>query len=291
MSPEQVSGQKVDGRSDIFALGAVFYEMLVGRPPFVGDDINAVFYQVLHGAPPLPSSFIPELPHGFDRIVARALAKSPDKRYQSATEMAAALRKYRRIARIAQKEQLEASTTRLTSGPGDATVLITKAPEAARPVAPPRRARTLGYAIPLLVVAVIGGWLAFGSLQPTSKASPQVASVQPAEVQPVPLPAQFEAPSAGAVAPAPDAVAAEASPDAKATEARPVGVGRIRLAIAPWGEVYVDGKAAGVSPPLREIRLTAGQHKIEIRNGKFAPHRQTVDLAGDESLRIKHKFE
>lgn len=75
MSPEQVSGQKADGRSDIFSLGAVFYEMLVGRPPFVGDDLDAVLYQVLNGAPPLPSTFIPNLSRGFDRIVARALAK------------------------------------------------------------------------------------------------------------------------------------------------------------------------------------------------------------------------
>ena len=67
--------------------------------------------------------------------------------------------------------------------------------------------------------------------------------------------------------------------------------GRIRLAIAPWGEVYVDGKKAGVSPPLTELRLPAGKHSIEIRNGSFPSRRQSVDLAPDASLRIKHKFE
>ena len=66
--------------------------------------------------------------------------------------------------------------------------------------------------------------------------------------------------------------------------------GRVRLAISPWGEVHVDGKMLGVSPPLNEIRLPAGKHRIEIRNGDFAPHRQNIDLAGDASLRIKHKF-
>ncbi|WP_265946313.1 PEGA domain-containing protein [Dechloromonas sp. A34] len=69
------------------------------------------------------------------------------------------------------------------------------------------------------------------------------------------------------------------------------GEARLRLAIAPWGEVYVDGKLAGVSPPLNEILLPAGKHSVEIRNGAFPPYLRNVDLATDASLRIKHKFE
>jgi serine/threonine-protein kinase len=290
MSPEQISGQKVDGRSDIFSLGAVFYEMLVGRPPFTGDDLNAVLYQVLHGAPPLPSSFIPNLPHGFDRIVARALAKNPDKRYQSVADMAAALRKYRRVARMAQKELLEANATQLTAGPGDITILVKAAPEPARQ-APARRSSAMRYALPLIFVAGVGGWLAFEGAQPSA----QAPGIQAADSRPAPVVAAVESPQLASTTepPAAGPVVAEAPPAAKAeaAEAQPVGVGRIRLAIAPWGEVYVDGKSVGVAPPLNEIRLTAGPHSIEIRNGKFAPHRQTVDLAVDDSLRIKHKFE
>ena len=283
MSPEQVSGQKVDGRSDIFSLGAVFYEMLVGRPPFTGDDLNAVLYQVLHGAPPLPSSFIPNLPHGFDRIVARALAKSPDKRYQSVADMAAALRKYRRVARQAQKQLLEANATQLPSGPGDATMLVNAPPSAIRP-SPVRRASAMRYALPLLLVAGLGGWLAFEAAQPAALATLPAPSAQLVKQQAL----------ASAALPAtPEQVVTDAPPAARAepVDAPPVDVGRIRLAIAPWGEVYVDGKSVGVSPPLNEIRLAAGQYSIEIRNGKFTPHRQTVDLAVDDSPRIKHKFE
>ena len=103
MAPEQVLGHKADCRSDIFSLGAVIYEMLTGRPPFSGPDINATLYQVLNAVPPLPSDINPGLPRGFDRIIARALAKDPDKRYQSAKEMAADLRNYKRLPGLMRK--------------------------------------------------------------------------------------------------------------------------------------------------------------------------------------------
>ena len=102
MSPEQVNGRKADGRSDIFSLGAVLYEMLTGRPPFSGAELNAILYQVLNGAPPLPSSINPALPTGFDRIVARAMAKDADKRYANAAEMASDLRKVRQLPGLLQ---------------------------------------------------------------------------------------------------------------------------------------------------------------------------------------------
>jgi len=293
MSPEQITGKKVDGRSDIFALGAVFYEMLTGRPPFVGDDLNAILYQVLNGAPPLPSSFVPNLPHGFDRIVARALAKNPEKRFQKASEMAASLRKYRRIVRQAQKEQL-AVTPRLSAGPGDETVPLNIAAANALSLPQRKMSTSLRYGLPLLGVAVLAGWLAVDSLRTPDSApveavpAPVVAAPSnPPKVEPVvaPTPALV----AETPPPAPAPVVVDAPPVAKVQAAQ--GEGRIRLAIAPWGEVRVDGRKLGVSPPLNEIRLPAGKHTIEIRNGRFAPHRQTVDLADNDSLRIKHKFE
>ena len=73
--------------------------------------------------------------------------------------------------------------------------------------------------------------------------------------------------------------------------AKPVALARLGFAVTPWGEVYIDGRKMGITPPLNEIRLPPGKHTIEIRNTTFQPHRQTVDLRADRSMRIKHKFE
>ena len=62
------------------------------------------------------------------------------------------------------------------------------------------------------------------------------------------------------------------------------------LAVSPWGEVMVDGKSAGVSPPLSELELTPGTHHIEIKNGDFTPHLVTLQLESNQTIRIKHKF-
>jgi class 3 adenylate cyclase len=64
----------------------------------------------------------------------------------------------------------------------------------------------------------------------------------------------------------------------------------VMLAISPWGEVVVDGKVAGVSPPMAELELAPGKHRIEIRNGAFKPYQTELELGSNETTRIKHKF-
>jgi len=96
-SPEQVMGRPIDGRSDIFSLGAVLFEMLTGQSAFVGSDLNGILKQVLTDPTPPPSMHNPKLPRAFDHIVGKALAKDPSERYQDADEMARDLRRYDRV--------------------------------------------------------------------------------------------------------------------------------------------------------------------------------------------------
>jgi len=91
LSPEQIAGQKQDGRSDLFSLGIVLYEMLTGVRPFVGNSLGEVCAQILTANPIPPSKLHPALPAAFDRILARCLAKHPDNRYQSGHDLARAL--------------------------------------------------------------------------------------------------------------------------------------------------------------------------------------------------------
>lgn len=91
--------------------------------------------------------------------------------------------------------------------------------------------------------------------------------------------------------PTPEVKAPEAQPPAARVPPRPAGpTALVVLAISPWGEVYVDGKSMGVSPPLAELELPAGKHRIVVRNGRFKPFAEDFDLGSNETVRIKHKF-
>jgi serine/threonine-protein kinase len=93
ISPEQLRGQPVDRRSDIFSLGVVFYELLTKEKPFKGDSISALIYSILHTNPTPPSEINLDIPRIFDKIIAKALVKDPDVRFQRAKDMADILRK------------------------------------------------------------------------------------------------------------------------------------------------------------------------------------------------------
>jgi eukaryotic-like serine/threonine-protein kinase len=91
LSPEQAKGERIDARSDLYSTGCLLYELLTGRPPFIGDSPVAVAYQHVREAPKPPSYFDPEIPAVADAIVLKSLGKRPEERYQSADEMRADL--------------------------------------------------------------------------------------------------------------------------------------------------------------------------------------------------------
>jgi WD40 repeat protein/tRNA A-37 threonylcarbamoyl transferase component Bud32 len=90
VAPEQIAGEEIDGRADVYSLGCVLYECLVGQPPFRRDSDVAVVFAHLDAEPPTASAHRPELPVALDAVIARALAKEPEQRYASCREFAQA---------------------------------------------------------------------------------------------------------------------------------------------------------------------------------------------------------
>jgi serine/threonine protein kinase len=87
MSPEQVNGEPVDGRSDLFSLGVVLYMLLTGHRPFQGNSPVTISFKVVNHEPVPAAAFDLDLPAGLDHILSRALAKNPAQRYQRGMEM------------------------------------------------------------------------------------------------------------------------------------------------------------------------------------------------------------
>jgi eukaryotic-like serine/threonine-protein kinase len=102
MSPEQVTGVGVDGRTDQFSLAVILYQLLTGEKPFSGESVTAISYQVVNVDPPPPSKLNPALSPAFDRILRKALAKRPDDRYPRgeglAEDLATTVREWREAA-------------------------------------------------------------------------------------------------------------------------------------------------------------------------------------------------
>jgi serine/threonine-protein kinase len=197
MSPEQFMGQTVDARTDIYSAGVMFYQLLTGERPFEGS-MSAIMHKALNTEPPRPSDLSVTAPSALDMVVARAMAKRPEGRFESAAQFADAIR------------------TALSSPPpayvdplaGDDATLI--APPPKRPAAPPQPASPLaqttlppeaksrsglfaGIAVAVFALAGIGGYFAFsGSRQaaPSAPAPPVVASppATPKPMAPIPVP-------------------------------------------------------------------------------------------------------
>ncbi len=196
LSPEQARGDPVDGRADLYSLGVVLYEMLTGRPPFVGENPVAVAAQHVGSQPLPPSQVEPSLGSAFDGVVLKALEKSPDDRYRSAEEFAEAL------------GGLQAGTVPLVSGPPPAAATEVlpvdrterlgavgrQVPPPGHSVRPDRRFPVAAALAAFLVLAVLVALLLVGlttgqdrgspgGVRPTGRQSSRPATTQPSTVQ------------------------------------------------------------------------------------------------------------
>jgi hypothetical protein len=326
LAPEQMDGRSVDRRSDVYSLGVVLYELLVGKKPFEGKTLDEIITAV-KTAEVVPAHRVSsKIPLGLSVIAGRAMARDPDQRYPSARHLSMELRHW-----------VDSAEARALRNEARGT-----------PVATTTGKKVARVAVPLAAFAVVVGgllWLKLGA------APSDVAVVPPAASAAVPVRVAAVAPSAVAVAPAAAAaeeaaaasaalaasavaasapasstltldrvaapVAAAGTPEGRTTplavvskaeaarrrkamalatvsEGVPISAvlaeGVVQLALSPWGQVEVDGKPMGISPPLTRLTLASGNHTITVRNTDFPAYTTTVTVDGESPVTLRHRF-
>ena len=406
MSPEQLRGDSVDGRSDIFSLGAVFYEMLTRRPPFQGDSPNEIMEKILHAELPLPSDVNPHVPRALDGIVLSMLAVHPDDRLSGARILLRDLQRLEEELGLGPAAAADTDEPTATLPPaGPEPMLRTPNPNRFRGRAPmqdaPRfppspaagefqyrdrrpdgeafdereamfmmdreskperssRSRPAIFTTLALVLAVLAIGLAVVlhySSGPTERRIDasrvqQASPTAPAPSRPAAPPPVAEAPKESATAPAapqasppravddaraeqeslgtvsapkpmpPEPLAAEPSPSAQTDrlvaraseqpaaagtapaqevpgatqstanlpEQLPGGTATLIIAVSPQGEIYIDGKHYGTTPPITTLDLEPGMHRIEVRSGSRKPYLTYMTVQAGDVRRIRHDF-
>ncbi len=258
MSPEQARGAGgVDARTDIYAMGVMFFNLLTARYPFEGSSLPMLVVQICHDPPPPLRELRPDAPAPIEAVIAKMLAKDPDERFASCREVKAAILPFRSVdsapvVRASREPAADAFAETSTAAEGVATGPLRRADALAETMAAagatptPEQAPTGRSRRPLLWVA---GGLAVASataLAIATAASPPAPA--PSDASPAPAEVEVEAPSPPE--PAPEAPVAETAPivvDA-GTPAPAVAIGRPRPR-PPVREVAREPVAAVPEPP------------------------------------------
>jgi serine/threonine-protein kinase len=248
MAPEQIAGQRVDGRADLFSLGCVFYELLTGHAPFMAPTLVSLMHTVLHTRPDSPQKWVGTLPRPALSILARCLGKEPRDRYATAGELLVDLQRYPdvEIDEAAIEAVFDVAGTAHASAAGAAALSPRALTLWRRAAARLRRVPTgWRYALPALAAVALALGLAFRAGEheeahlhdvvaaPATSESAAVLSnagtpaSAPASAEPAVGPASAGAPAGtppGDASPAPTPVASTPAAPAAAAEAAPAGV-------------------------------------------------------------------
>jgi len=247
MSPEQILGERADGRSDLFSLGVLLYEMLSGERPFDGPDDRSTSLRIRRDPVPPLSKKAPGVSQALERMTQRCLEKMPSDRFDGALEACA-------ILEAAAQELGAEPTANVIRDTLIRARLIEGSPlkasaEAAR-ARRPREGRVGVTVAGLFValVAILGGGFAIQLLSGKTVGT---------------------------------AVAAQAG---RRLELLPTGRAYLRVVAHPWAHVIVDGQEVEITPFARPIPLSAGSHYVRLEHPNAPVERRTIELTPGETL-------
>jgi serine/threonine-protein kinase len=263
MSPEQILGEKLDARSDIFSLGIVLYQMLTGRKPFVEDEAKSVMHKIRLERHVRVRRFNPEVPRELERIIDKCLEKQPRDRWRSAQLLVMALERFlakhvemnyhARVVLFLRSQgvitQLEAEEylNPALGGPSASAL--------AQPNVQARHAFRRAAIVHGSIFGVLAMMLALIHIAPLGRA--QTAQAAP---------------------PAPP----------------PPAHGFVRVQAYPWAHVTIDGKDAGTTPLIAPLELVEGAHTIKLEHDWYQPIERQVEIKGgrpDSAAEVSVDFE
>ncbi len=279
MAPEQIRGDKIDFRTDIFAVGIVLHEMLAGTKPWPEESGRSITVQVLD-EPPVPlAKACPGAPPQLVSIVERCLQKDPAHRFQSTFELRRELQRYVQHALFMDPRGRLVLFLKNRSfvSPPDAQTFVDSEmlddPVLARrdagiPLPPPElllkpvaAAHGIGLGI-ILATGLLTAFVSFGEA--------------------LPVPGQMVAPRPAATAPAQDATPAALT---KPLPTAPKGY--LRVIVDPWAKVLVDGKYHDTTPFAAPMALSPGTHRISFRNPYCESADRIVEIKEGKTADLK----
>lgn len=278
MSPEQFMAQRVDGRTDLFAAGAILYELLTGEKAFAGNAYATIMHKVLKEEPPVPSALNVLVTPAFDEVVRKALRKRPDERFQSAAEFIEALRRALAGESLPAAMQTETLVTRISPGvsAADATLSLDRTQVAQE-----------------ATVATAAGEATRVSPGSASSTGQEAASMVPAGR------AARKAPWLWAALASMTLIAAVVAfkpgqpslPEAAPSSVPPPPAARLAASIGwamvesePSGAVVTlaDGGFGGVTPA--RLELPAGTHHLRVRKEGFQDWEASIEITAGEEV-------
>lgn len=308
MSPEQVLGKPLDGRSDLFSVGVMLYEMVTGERPFEGQSITTIMYKIVHETPIPPRKLDAGIHPGLSAVIEKSLSKSAEDRFPNGAELARALQDYKTASltnvstlgqptgdypglvdpNVTYDARLQSSQTKTpASTPIPSSTQQSQAPPAPNPPLQPPASRRPWELSPkwrrrfwiVFVLAAISIYSRFqrhsGKAHDDEKDNATPTSTVASPPAPTPPPGAAEQPSPQQSG---SALVKHENAGANSTTAT------MKLnSYPPAAEVDLDGKPTGKRTPT-ELQIGRGRHRVSIRMPGFQTSSVTVKVAGGEEF-------